>query len=48
MLGRIVRGHLGVKGARSLSYTHNLHQPPAYYVDGHKHINDYDIEEYRP
>lgn len=31
-----------------MSYVHNLHQPPAYYVNGVKHINDFDIEEYRP
>ena len=33
---------------RGLSYIHNLHQPPTYYVNGVKHINDYDTEEYRP
>ena len=33
---------------RTLSYVSNLHQVPAYYVNGKRHINDYDIEEYRP
>ena len=34
--------------ARVMSYATNLHHPPSYYVNGVKHINDYDIEEYRP
>jgi hypothetical protein len=25
-----------------------LHNPPTFYVNGIKHINDYDLEEYRP
>lgn len=33
---------------RNLSFTHNLHQPPSFYVNGIRHINDYDIYEYRP
>ena len=47
-------GHLPCGGlkrmnpARAMSYIHNLHQPPTYYVNGVKHINDYDTEEYRP
>lgn len=55
MLSNIVRSRaakalhpLKVTSFRGLSYTHNLHQPPAFYVNGIKHINDYDIEEYRP
>ena len=37
-----------LSSARAMSYIHNLHQPPTYYVNGVKHINDYDTEEYRP
>jgi hypothetical protein len=37
-----------VSNSRSMSYATNLHQAPSYYVNGIKHINDYDIEEYRP
>jgi hypothetical protein len=31
-----------------MSYFNNLTHSPSYYVNGIKHINDYDIEEYRP
>ena len=33
---------------RNMSYVTNLHQAPMYYVNGIKHIFDYDLEEYRP
>ena len=33
---------------RNMSYVTNLHQAPLYYVNGIKHIFDYDLEEYRP
>lgn len=55
MLAQIVRSNLAtpvhslkLTSMRRLSYIHNLHQPPAVYVNGIKYINDYDIEEYRP
>jgi len=34
--------------AKNMSYYSNLHHPPVYYAEGRKHVNDYDIEEYRP
>ena len=33
---------------RAFSVVSNLHQPPIYYLNGQKQINDYDTEEYRP
>lgn len=45
---RLQRTGLKQMPARSMSYIHNLHQPPTYYVNGVKHINDFDVEEYRP
>jgi len=36
------------RASRGFNYVHNFHQAPAFYVNGVKHINDYDIEEYRP
>ena len=33
---------------RTFSFISNLHQPPIFYVNGKRHVNDYDIEEYRP
>jgi hypothetical protein len=32
----------------SMSFTHNFHQPPVFYINGIKYINDYDLDEYRP
>lgn len=31
-----------------MSFTHNFHQPPVFYINGIKYINDYDLDEYRP
>ena len=33
---------------RQMSYIHNFHQPPVFYINGIKYINDYDLDEYRP
>jgi hypothetical protein len=33
---------------RNFSFTHNFHSPPWYYVNGIKHTEDYDLEEYEP
>jgi hypothetical protein len=30
------------------SFTHNFHHPPVFYVNGIKHINDYDLSQYKP
>jgi predicted hydrolase (HD superfamily) len=30
------------------SFTHNFHHPPQYYVNGIKHVFDYDITQYKP
>ena len=31
-----------------MSFIHNFHQPPVFYINGIKYVNDYDLEEYRP
>lgn len=31
-----------------MSYFHNFHSPPQFYVNGIKYVNDYVLEEYRP
>lgn len=31
-----------------MSFIHNFHQPPIFYINGIKYINDYDLDEYRP
>jgi len=33
---------------RCLSYTHNFHSPPFFYVNGIRYINDHDLEDYEP
>ena len=57
MLNKIVHGSRSspasllfknMSQARSFAFIHNLHQPPAFYVNGKKFINDFDLEEYRP
>lgn len=33
---------------RHMSYTHNFYQPPVFYCNGMKYVNDYVIDEYEP
>jgi hypothetical protein len=36
------------QSSSQMSFIHNFHQPPVFYVNGIKYVNDYDLEEYRP
>lgn len=33
---------------RLFSFIHNFHQPPHFYVNGIRYVQDYDLEEYEP
>lgn len=33
---------------RFMSFTHNLHSPPFFYVNGIRYIQDHDLEDYEP
>lgn len=33
---------------RMFSFTHNLHSPPYYYINGIRYVQDYDLDDYEP